>query len=87
MIAVLTQEGIIQGSAGAAHASQAGMYDALGDFVFQNVLVWIADLLVYFKDCEDLLVNLENVFRKLREFNIELTLKKSVLGAGFLVCS
>jgi hypothetical protein len=34
----------------AAHAFQDGIYESLGELMFQNVLVWIDDVLVYSKD-------------------------------------
>jgi hypothetical protein len=69
----------------AAHAFQAGMYESMDSLLFQCVLIWIDDLLVYSKSFEEHLQNLGKIFERLRKFNITLNPKKSELFALHII--
>jgi len=82
---VLAPERIIQGITDAAHAFQSGMYEVLDELIFQIVLVCIDDLLMYSRDLDEPLTNLERVFQKLFLFNNKLNPKRSDLRSSSLL--
>jgi len=84
-IGIFTPKRIVQGSTDSAHAFQAGMYESIDSLLFQCVLIWIDDLLVYSKSFEEHLQNLRKVFERLRKFNIKLNPKKSKLFALHII--
>ena len=52
------------------------MQEVLGDSVYVNVLIYIDDVLIYAEDCEKLLVAMQNVLHRFRQFGIFLKPKK-----------
>ena len=68
---------IVQGSCDATTAFQAGMMEALGDLMYNSVLLWVDDLLAYAKTFEELVEALDKIFTQMRKFNIKLNPKKS----------
>jgi hypothetical protein len=53
--------------------------------LFQCVLIWIVDLVVYSKSFGEHLQNLGKVFERLRQFNINLNPNKSDLYALHII--
>ena len=49
------------------------------DMLYICVLIWIDDVLVYTRSFEDLLTRLEEVFQRLRKFNVKLIHQKTDL--------
>ena len=56
------------------------MQSVMNDFLFQIMLVYLDDLLVYSKTWEDHLVRLEKVFLRLREIGVKLNPNKCKFG-------
>jgi hypothetical protein len=84
-IGICTRESVVQGSTDAAHAFQAGMYESIDCLLFQFVLIWVDDLLVYSKSFEQQLQSLGKVFERLRKFNFKFSPKKSELFALHII--
>jgi hypothetical protein len=61
-VEIFTPEREVQGNTDAAHELQAVMYDSIKSLLFQCILIWIDDLLVYSKSFEEHLQNLVKVF-------------------------
>jgi len=78
-LGVFTPTRLIQGSTDSAHAFQSGMMEVFEDVLYICVLIWIDDVLVYTRSFADLLTRLEEVFRRLRKFNVKLNLQKTDL--------
>jgi hypothetical protein len=70
---------LIQESTDSAHAFQAGMMEVFEDMLYICVLIWIDDVLVYTRSFVDVLTRLEEVFQRLREFNVKLNPQKTDL--------
>ena len=51
---------------------QVGMQEALGEYLYKIVLLWIDDLLVYAKTAEELVEDLNLVLKRLDSFGIKL---------------
>jgi hypothetical protein len=52
-VGIFNPEPIVQGSTDAADAFQAGMYESMDSLLFQRILIWIDNLLVYSKSFEE----------------------------------
>ena len=73
---------IIQGSQDAVFAFQAGMEEAMGKLLYQCVLIWVDDILVYSRNSfQEHIHNLKRVFELLQSFNIKLNPLKCTLFA------
>jgi len=76
---VFTPTRLIQVSTDSAHAVQAGMMEVFEDMLYICLLIWIDDVLVYTRSFEDFLTRLEEVFQRLRKFNVKLNPQKTDL--------
>src|SRR5690606_35871384 len=70
---VFTPRRMLQGVTDGVAAFQAGMSEALGDYLYKIMLLWIDDLLTYAKTIDDLFRNLRLIFEKMRLFGIKLS--------------
>ena len=69
---VYTPNRIIQGATDAVACFQAGMQDALGELLYQGVLLWIDDLILYGKSPDELMERIHLTLTKLNERGIKL---------------
>ena len=76
---MFTPTRLMQGSTDSAHAFQAGMMEIFEDTLYICAVIWIDDVLVYTRSFEDLLTRLEEVFQRLRKFNVKLNPQKTDL--------
>ena len=74
-IEIFTLTRLVQASTDAARGFQSGMLKASGELVYQSVLIWIDDILVF--DFQAFLGSLTQVFVRLRNFNNKLNPRKS----------
>ena len=80
-IGIFAPKRLVQGSTDAAHSFQSGMLESLGELVYQYVLIWIDDILVFDGDFKHFLGCITKVFVWLRKLNIKLKPKRSDLCA------
>ena len=76
---IFTPNRLIQGSCNGVAAFQAGMQRILGDLVYNGVLIWIDDLLLYSDSDEGLLHLLKRVLQRLNDAGIKLHPNKCLL--------
>ena len=76
---VFTPKRLIQGCTDSVFMFQAGMQEAMGDLLYECVLIWLDDLLQYARSEAELIANLRNIFEKCRSFNIKLSPEKTQL--------
>ena len=78
-LGVFTPRRVIQGASNSVQIFQAGMEEILGDLLYQQVLVWIDDLLAYGATDENLLSALDSIFKRLHARGVKLNPKKCTL--------
>ena len=75
-LGVFTPRRVIQGASNSVQIFQAGMEEILGDLLYQQVLVWIDDLLAYGPSDGKLLFALDSIFKRLDSRGVKLNPKK-----------
>ena len=73
---VFTPKRLIQGCTDSVFMFQADMQEAMGDLLYECVLIWLDYILQYARSEEELITNLRNIFANYRSFNIKLIPEK-----------
>jgi len=76
---------VVMGGKNSASYFQQTMQEVLGDLVYVSVLIYIDDVLVYAENFKELLVAMQSVFLRLRQYGIFLKPRKCTLFAQSIV--
>jgi transposase InsO family protein len=73
---VFTPTRLLMGNTNSVAGFQAGMQEVLGELLYTECLLWIDDVLSYWKDIDGLLEGLTKLFARLRQFGVKLNAKR-----------